>query len=788
MAEDQKELYYIQGLSVPETPPTGKKPRSWEKTTIIGKGLPRVDGYERVSGSAPYPSDMLFPDMLYAAMLRCPYAHARVKRIDTKAAEKLPGVHAVISGAAAETPEATLEWPYPQDTRTIKTKLFDPLCRFEGEAVAAAAAETPYGAWDAVRAIQVDYETLPFLSDESTALAPGAPEVQQGGNVAKTDRYERGSVEKGFAEADVVLEETYTTPCEIHTPMELHGCVAKWDGDTLTIWESTQGVYAVQARVAEVLGMPLSRVRVIGHYMGGGFGSKLQADKYTIVAALLAKKTARPVKLFLTREETFLAAGNRPPATMTLKAGIKNDGTLTALHFRATATGGAYPSGGSALLDWLVRDLYTCPNVRTETTDLYINAGPARPFRAPGHPQCAWALEQTLDSLARKLDMDPVELRLKNIPLHSQARKGNPPYTTTGLKECLEEGATAFGWSEARARSAESKDAGPLRIGVGMAGCLWFAGGGGPPSTVIIKLFSDGSVNLNMGASDIGTGTKTIMAMVVAEELGIRPELIQIENADTGTTQYATPSGGSKTVPTEAPTVRAAAIRVKQQLLDMAAEELKSERTALVFEGDEIVAAEDPLKRIAIAKLQGLKKRGVIVGVGVRGPNPEGKVVNPFGAQFCEVEVNMNTGEVRLLRFLAAHESGRVMNRLTFDNQVFGGIIMGIGFGLTESRILDHAGTGKMVNKNWHDYKIPTALDAPLETVSLPVELDDAEANSTGAKGLGEPVTIPTAAAIANAIYDATGIRITAAPADPLRLCSAFAAAKKKTGDTRKEG
>lgn len=777
MEDDQKELYYIQGLSVPETPAPGKKPKSWERTTVIGKALPRVDAYERVSGSAVYPSDLLLPDMLYAAVLRCPHAHALVKSVDTAAAEPMPGVHAVISNAA---PEAALEWPYALDAKTVKTKLFDPHCRFEGEAVAAVAAESSYQAWDAVRAIKVAYEVLPFIADEQEALRPGAPELHKGGNTAKTDRYERGNVEKGFAEADVVLEETYRTACEIHTPLELHGCVAKWDGDSLTIWESTQGVYAVQSRVAEVLGMPLSKVRVIGHYMGGGFGSKLQADKYTIIAALLARKTARPVKLFLTREETFLAAGNRPPATMTLKAGVKKDGTLTALHLTALATGGAYPAGGASLLDWLVRDLYTCPNVRTETTDVYITAGPARPFRAPGHPQCSWALEQMLDSLAGKIGMDPVALRLRNIPFHSQARKGSPPYTTTGLRECLEEGAKAFGWSGSRKKTAATGSAGHLRIGVGMAGCLWYAGGGGPPSTVIVKLFSDGSINLNMGASDIGTGTKTVMAMVVAEELGIRPELIQIENADTGTTQYATPSGGSKTVPTEAPTVRAAAIRIKQQLLDIAAEELKAERAALAFEGDEIVSASDPSKRVRIAKLQGLKKRGVIVGVGVRGPNPEGKVVNPFGAQFCEVEVNIKTGEVRLLRFLAAHDSGRVMNRLTFDNQVFGGITMGIGFGMTEFRTLDRARTGKMLNRNWHDYKIPTALDVPSEMLSLPIEIDDAEANTTGAKGLGEPVTIPAAAAIANAIYNATGIRITSTPANPVQLCRLLAGQKSK--------
>jgi xanthine dehydrogenase YagR molybdenum-binding subunit len=504
-------------------------------------------------------------------------------------------------------------------------------------------------------------------------------------------------VEKGFAEADIVLEQSYRTESELHTPMEAHGCVAKWDGDRLTIWESTQGVYAVQARVAEVLGLPLANVRVIGHYMGGGFGSKLQAGKYTIIAALLAKRTARPVKLFLTREETYLCVGNRPPSTMKLKAGVKKDGTLTALEFTGLATGGAYPADGISLLDWQIRELYRCPNVRTNMTDVYINAGPARAFRAPGHPQGSWALEQMLDALAEAIKMDPVELRLKNIPSFSQAREGNPPYTTTGLRECLEQGAKVFGWEEARRKASETRS-GHIRRGVGMASGLWFAGGGNPPSTVILKFFSDGSANLNMGASDLGTGTKTVMAMIVAEELGI-PSEDPDRACGYGTTQYAAPSGGSKTVPSEGPAVRAAAVEVKRQLFDLATKELKTDATDLTLKNGEILSRSDPSKKVKVTGLSDLKRQGVLLGIGYRGPNPQGKVVTPFAAQFCEVEVNIKTGEVKVLRFLGANDSGRVMNRLTFDNQVVGGITMGIGLAMTEARILDRKQTGKMVNR-----------------------------------------------------------------------------------------
>ena len=768
MADETKGIYYVDG-TLPETPLPGKEPPPWKATSVVGKPLPRVDAYERVSGSAVYPSDVRLPNMLHGAILRCPHPHARVRRIDTSAALKVPGVRVVVSGA---TPEADLVF---KKDPVGDMRLFDSICRYEGDAVAAVAAETPYQAWDAVNAIRVDYEVLPFVADERRALQPGAAPVHPKGNLSKKDSYQRGDVAQGFAAADVVLEATYRTECELHTPLEPHGCVASWDGGSLTLWESSQGVYAVQSRVAEVLRLPLARVRVIGHYMGGGFGSKLEPGKYTIIAAVMAKLSGRPVRLFLTREETYLSVGNRPPTNMTVKAGVTRDGTLTALEFTVLGTGGAYTAGGTSLVDWLARDLYTCPNVRTSGTDVFINAGPARAFRAPGHPQGAWALEQMMDALAEAIGMDPVQLRLRNIPSFSQAREGNPEYTSTAFRECLEQGAAAFGWEQARRDARAQNVQGHIRRGVGVAGGLWFAGGGRPPATVIVKLFPDGSANLNMGASDLGTGTKTVMAMVVAEELGITPEAVQVENADTGTTQYAYPSGGSKTVPTEAPATRNAAVQVKQKLLAMAAEALKVDLAELDYRGREIVSRRDPATRIAVQELDALKRQGGVVGIGYRGPNPKDKTVNPFAAHFCEVEVNTRTGELKILRFLAAQDSGRVMNRLTYDNQVIGGIAMGIGLATTEMRVLDAGQTGKMVNRNWHDYKLPTALDVPAEVTCLPIEPVDTEANNTGAKGLGEPATIPTAAAVANAVYHATGLRITDTPIHPQQLAQRLA-------------
>jgi xanthine dehydrogenase YagR molybdenum-binding subunit len=740
-------------------------PKPWGETTIVGKAIPRIDAYERVSGSAQYPLDVVLPDMLYAAIQRCPHGHAMVKKVDTARAHEMPGVRAVLSDA---DPEAKIAW-YGGGRSQSASRLFDPHCRFEGEEVTAVAAETPQQAWDAVRAIRVEYEKLPVVTDMEAALKPGAPAVQEGGNRGPANAgITRGDVAQGFAAADVVLEETYRTSCDLHTCLEAHGSVVRWDGDHVTVWDTNQGPFPIQANLAAVLNLPLSKVRVISTYMGGGFGSKLNLGKYTVIAALMARKTARPVKLFLTREETFLCVGNRPAHIMKLKAGVKKDGTLTALQLSGTGEVGAYPGGSS--VGYQIADLYRCPNVRIEETVAYINAGPQRAFRAPGFPQCSWALEQMMDALAEKIGMDPVELRLKNITTVSQIQ--NKPYTSTGLRECLSEGARKFGWKEVRSRA---KGDGPWLRGVGVAGGMW-GSQSGPASTAIVRYYADGSVNLNIGAADLGTGTKTVMAMVVAEELGVPLDRIEVENADTGTTQFTRPSGGSKTVFADSPAVRAAALQVKERLFAMAAEQLKVAAGELTLKGGDIVAGS---QKVAIKELRDLRTQQVVVGVGQRGPDPTEKIVRPFATHFAEVEVNRHTGEMRVLRLLVAHDSGRVMNLLTYRNQVFGGAIMGLGFGMTERRILD-GHTGKMVNANWHDYKIPTAKDVPADLTCVPIDPHDNECNTTSTKGIGEPAMIPTAAAIANAVYHATGIRFTAAPITPQKVVALLAARGSK--------
>ena len=743
----------------------------WTNPTVVGKPLPRVDGYERVSGSAIYPADLILPDMLHAAILRCPHPHAIVKNLNTEAARKSPGVRAIVSSA---DPEGKLVVPYPWWVpEGPPVLLFDQHCRCQGEEVAAVAADTPYEAHDALRLIKVEYEDLPHLLHPQDALKPGQPLLHNTGNlVRRPDTYQRGDVAKGFGEADVLVEETYETSCEIHATVETHVAVARWEGEQLTVWVPTQAIYEEQKSLAATLRLPVSSVRVISQYVGGSFGCKAELSKHTLIAALLARKTRRPVKLALSREESFLCAGNRPPNVMCLKAGAKKDGSLTALEFTNLGAVGAYADWADAA-GWAAGS-YACPNIRTQDTEVYINAGKARAFRGPGAAQSAWALEQMIDMLADKIGMDPVEFRLKNVPA-THPRTGEP-YTSIELRECLLKGAEAFGWTKARAARASSSD--PVKRGVGVASCRWITEGG-PPTTVIVTLFPDGSATLNMAAADQGTGTKTIMAMVVAEELGIPLQKIHVEHADTGTTQYGKSGGGSHSVMVYAPAVRAAAADVKRQLLEIAAGELKRPAIELSLKDGKIVPVREPGQPKNLSELKDLTRREQIAGIGHPPPEPKGRLIASFGAQFAEVEVNVHTGEIRVIRLLACHDSGRVMNPLTHESQIFGGMVMGIGFALTEQRVLDDHQTGRMVNANWHDYKIPTAKDVPLDQSCLTIDPQDAECNSTGAKGVGEIGTVPTAPAIANAVYRATGIRVTKAPISPMQMLALLAARRE---------
>jgi CO/xanthine dehydrogenase Mo-binding subunit len=755
----------------PPAPVDDKMP-AWNETKIVGKGIARVDAFERVSGKAEYTYDVILPDMVYGATLRCPHAHANVKNIDTSAAEKMPGVVAVITGKSAGTDIGWYGMGFGGGP--MQSKLFDPHCRYQGDEVAAVAAQTPYQAWDAVKAIKVEYEVLPSVVDEESAMKPDAPKLFEGGNsTGKPNPQKRGDVDKGFAEADVVLEETFTTSVQLHAPIETHGSVVKWDGDKITIWDSSQGVYdAAMLSFARTMKMPYNNVRVICRYVGGAFGAKLELGKYTVMAALLSKKASRPVKLMLTREENLLAMGNRPAAKMAVKAGVKKDGTLTALQLNSVYTPGAYSSG--ATFGFLFQELYKCPNVSVTESGVYTNAGRARAFRAPGFPTGAWALEQMMDMLAEKIGMDPVEIRLKNFTDVSQSRR--MPYCSAGLKDCIVDGSKKFGWKEAR---AGKKNEDHIKRGFGMAAGTWMLGSGGPPYTAEIRMFSDGGVTIKTGAMDLGTGTKTGAAMVAAEELGIPVENIRVINADTAITPYGGSSGGSMTLASLVPAVRRGAWLVKKQVFDWAAESLGLPADDMEFDGSTVVSRSDRKKNKSLEQL--FRSKGVmdVIAIGNREPNPAQKVVMPFSAQFAEVSVNTRTGEVKVLRLVSANDSGRVVSRKSYENQVFGGMTQGLGYALTEKRVMDRQ-TGKMCNLNLHDYKVPGALDVPANHEVHPVDLKDNECNNVGCKGLGEPAHVPAAAAIANAIYDAIGVRPTDGPVDNRMVLELLS--KKKRG------
>jgi CO/xanthine dehydrogenase Mo-binding subunit len=657
--------------------------------------MARVEGPEKASGRARYSCDVRLPGQLYARVLRSPLPHARITRIDTSRAEALGGVHAVLCSANARD----ISW---YET----SRLFDSTVRFAGDEVAAVAAQSEEIAEDALRLIEVDFEALPFASGLDDG-ARGEAQVKQ-----------RGDLERGLREADVVVERTYATQAALHNAMEPHGCTAAWEGDTLVLHESTQGIFAVRDEVAQKLGLPEERVRVITQHMGGGFGAKQIAWKHSVIAALLAKRAGRPVQLMLDREAENLAVGNRNATRQRVRLGAKRDGTLTAIEVHALVQSGAYqPGGEDSDVIGTCQTLYRCANVRAEQVSVHTNTGPAVAFRAPGHAEATFALELAMDELARALELDPIELRLRNFAAVDQT-EGNRPYTSAGsLRECCRLVAEAIRWDE-KPGCAE----GSRKRGRGFAVHDWAGGGGWPPAEARVELDGKGGARLITGTQDIGTGTRTALCQIAAEALEMPAERILISLGDTASKLRSPTSAGSATLASLGPAVRRAALAAKK-------------------EGK---------------------------GYGEREESRADMSIRTCGAQCVEVEVDTATGEVRVLRVAAAHDCGRIINPVLVESQVIGGITQALGYALTEERIVD-ASLGLVLNPNLEEYKVPTAADLP-ELLNATASMPDWEANETGAKGIGEPPIIPTAAALANAIFDATGVRLRELPCKRERL------------------
>lgn len=738
----------------------------WGKTTLVGKSMRRVDGPDKVTGAARYTHDVQLPGMLYGKVLRSPHARARVAELGLSAAAKLPGVLAVLG---------------PGDVRGVRLggrEVLSAEASYAGEEIAALAATDEETAEEALSLIRVRWEPLPHILEPEDAMAPGAPALQPGGNVlgggfgpqtpGKPEVYERGDAPAALAAAEVELARVYETPAAQHTCLETHGAVAAWDGDGLTVWESTQGVFFVRAALCEALGLPASRVRVLCPFMGGGFGSKNSADRHTLLAALLARRSGRPVRMVLSRREDFEAGAYRPASRQQMAIGLTRRGRIVALTSRAVNPVGAALEGhyfGSCVGP--VHDFYACANVRTENYAILTSSPPPSAFRAPGHVQGAFALEQLVDEAADELGLDPVRLRLANLSANDP--DSGQPFASNGLASCLRLGAKAIGWDSRKPPRAK---AGRFRSGLGVAIATWGAGGG-PPAVAQVVLHEDGSVVVLTGACDLGTGTRTVMTQIAAEELGVAVSTVLVANADTRTTPYCLPSFGSLTVASTGPAVRLAAAEVKRQLLDAASPILEAPASSLLVMRGKVRHAVTG-KSVAVASIAASLPARMIVGTSQRGPNPDGLVLASFSAQFAQVEVDCRFGTVRVKRFVSAHDCGRVLNPATWSSQIQGGVLQGIGYALLEQRTRD-PGTGRQLNAGLLDYKIPTALDSPPE-----IEVIDAAppypANNIGAKGSGEPPIIPVAAAIANAVANATGRRLRTAPITPARLLAALSA------------
>ncbi|MCI0495384.1 xanthine dehydrogenase family protein molybdopterin-binding subunit [candidate division KSB1 bacterium] len=727
-----------------------------QKLDIVGKPIPRLDGYDKVSGTAQYTFDISLPNMAFARTLRSPLPHAKIKKIDLSKAKKLPGVLAIMMHENA-----------PQISWYAGSFLFDPHVRYQGDEVACVAAESEHIAEQALKLLNVEYEELPFVVDAEKAILPDSPRIFDDGNISggKPAIYQRGDLDKGFAEADAIVEDTFTTQIAVHNPTEVHCSVVNWEGDQLTIWDSTQAIFGVQDEIANSLKLPASHVRVIKKYMGGAFGSKLEAGKYTVMAALLAREIGRPVKIALDRKEMNLAVGNRPDSIQKLKVGAKKDGTLTAMNHYSIGAVGSYPGGGGCA--WPFRTVYQCANVRAEEYSVLINAGPERPFRAPGHVQGTFAMDSIIDMIAEKIGMDPLEFRLKNYAEVDQVF--NAPYTSKKLREAYEQGSKAIGWQ--RRKNVPGSDQGPIKTGIGMATQIWW-GGGAPPAYATLKLNRDGSVVVLSGTQDLGTGTYTFIAQVAAEVLEIPIDKIQVILGDTATCPYAPASGGSMTAPSVSPAVRDAAEQMKAKLISGAAAVLESEEGQLTYSKGVITSKIDKKKTMPISDVVRRMRERVLVTTGARGANPQGYTTNSFGAQFAEVAVDTDTGQAKVIKIVAAYDIGRVLNRKTLENQVHGGVMQGISFALMEERIIDEY-TGKVLTTNMHDYKMPTIMDTPEIEVIIVSDADPLN-SSTGVKGVGEPALIPTAGAIANAIYNAIGVRVKNLPITPDKILTAL--------------
>jgi len=687
-----------------------------DKHTLLNKRITRVDGPLKAAGAARYTYDQRLPGMLYGRILRCPHAHARVTKVDSNAASAIPGVKAIIQAPLTEL-------------------------RYAGAAVAAVAATSPEIAADALRALKVTYEVLPHVVHAPDAIKPGAPKVieQEENLQQKAKNGDLQKVEAAFAAAEEIVEAEYFSARIHHACLETHGMVVDYrGGNEATIYASTQGTFTIPADAAKELGLPRSAVTASVEHMGGGFGSKFGIGIEGMLACRLSKQTEAPVKLMLTRYDEFVMAGNRSGAWQKLKAGVKKDGSIVAMQARQYRLGGI-GQGSQASQPYI----YTMGEAYREIYALHTNEDSAIAMRAPGHPQASFAAESLVDELAYKIKMDPIAFRKKNLR--------DPVYHRQ-----LDRAAKEIGWS--RRNPVAGGNPGPLKRGMGCAVGIW-GGAGNDQCKVDVSVSRDGAVLVAVGTQDLGTGTRTYMRAIVAEEfgLGIKDVTERIGNSKLG---GANPSGGSTTSPSLAPSVKDAAIKTRLLLAQRVASLLGDAKPEEIVFADKKVSAggRSVSWREACASLPAAG----ITGHGVWRSDLSSRGVH--GVCFAEVEVDVETGHVKPIKMVHIQDGGLPLNRLTFESQINGGMIQSLGQAFWEARVMD-AQLGIQLNPGFGDYKLPGTLEMP-EMVPIIDDDDKREA----VIGIAEGCNIPSLGALANAVFNATGVRVRELPITPDKI------------------
>jgi 4-hydroxybenzoyl-CoA reductase subunit alpha len=755
---------------------------------VVGARLPMMDAAQKAKGAALFTDDLVLPGMLYGKILRSPLAHAKILNIDTSKAEKLPGVKGVVTGSEIPDRHYGIVPKAKDEYALAKDKV-----RYIGDDVAAVCAIDPEIAEEAVELIKVDYEELPAVFDPLEAKAQGAPEIHAGikNNTSFAIKKEFGDVAKAFAECDAVFEDTFYSQPVNHAPLEPHAALAQFDplNGELTIWSSTQIPFFLRRNLSNTLQIPESKVRVIKPKVGGGFGQKIDLFAKDFCAAWFAMHLGRPVKFLYDREEVFISTRQRHPMYITVKTGVKKDGTILAQKFKAHADGGAYNSTAPtmiALSCFFLMIPYHVPNLIYEGAHIYTNKPVGGAMRGHGIPQARFAVERQLDMIADRIGVDPVELRMKNSIHAGDPHSAGFVINTCGFSESVQKAAVAIGWAEKRGKL-------PLGRGVGLAGASFPSGVSNMShisSGAVVQLGRDGAVNVLSGAADIGQGAETVISQIVAEELGVRLEDIRITAADTGITPLDPGTFGSGVTVRAGNAARLAAISAKQKLFSFIADKLEANAEDLDAKDRKIFVKGSPDKGMTMAQaLKAYQYADLPMPIVGRGswmaPASEPTTLfkedgnfapnYSFMTQAADVEVNLNTGKVKLLRMVTAHDCGRPINPMLVEGQLEGSVVGGMGQALYEDVIVEK---GQVMNPSFLDYGFPTFLEMP-EIEAIEVKTDD-PIGPFGAKEAGEGTQLSPAPAIVNAIYDAIGVDFLELPITPEKILDALEAKKDK--------